>query len=131
MEIEVQFHSDGPPVPPSATVRCPPDVAEGGTGHPSMKLIIYIRSTPAPIKGQTDDRCPCPLSVAERKPGFFAKFKVFVQPLYKMINFDRGVPVIARSNNCRGLLIALGEAQTSDLWPCRLSQGASEQAIEI
>ena len=37
----------------------------------------------------------------------------------------------ARSNNCRGLLVALGEAQTSYLWLCRLSQGAAEQAIEI
>ena len=38
---------------------------------------------------------------------------------------------IAHSNNCRGLLIALGEADISALWPCRLSQGARERAIEI
>jgi len=50
---------------------------------------------------------------------------------YKMTNFNRGVPGVARSNNCRGLLIALGEAQTSDLWPRSLSQGALKRAIEI
>jgi len=37
----------------------------------------------------------------------------------------------AHGNNCRGLLIALGEADASALWPCRLSQGARERAIEI
>ena len=50
---------------------------------------------------------------------------------YRMTTFNRGVPGVARSNNCRRLLIALGEAQTSDLWPCRLSQGALKRAIEI
>ena len=34
---------------------------------------------------------------------------------YRTTNFNRGVPGIARSNNCRGLLTALGEAQTGDL----------------
>ena len=50
---------------------------------------------------------------------------------YTMTNFNRVGPGIARSNNCRGLLIALSEAQTSDLWPRSLSQGASERALEI
>ncbi len=48
-----------------------------------------------------------------------------------MINFPWLAPGIARSNNCRGLLIALGEARTSALWPCRLSQGAFARAMEI
>ena len=45
-----------------------------------------------------------------------------------MINFNRVVSGIARGNNCRRLLITLGEAQISDLWPCSLSQGASKLA---
>ena len=50
---------------------------------------------------------------------------------YRMINFNREGPGIARSNNFRGLLIALSEAQTSDLGPRSLSLGASERALEI
>ena len=51
--------------------------------------------------------------------------------LIKLINFNRVAPGIARSNNCRGLLTAPGEARTSALWLCRLSQGASKRAMEI
>ncbi|MFO8112191.1 MAG: hypothetical protein R6T92_06755 [Desulfosalsimonadaceae bacterium] len=36
-----------------------------------------------------------------------------------MINFKRVVPGVARSNNCRGLLIVPGEARTDALWLCR------------
>ena len=46
-----------------------------------------------------------------------------VNVLIQMINFNRVVPGVARSNNCRGLLIAPGEARTGALWLCRLSQG--------
>ena len=45
--------------------------------------------------------------------------------------FPVGLNGVARGNNCRGLLIALGEAEVSALWLCRLSQGAPERAIEI
>ena len=51
--------------------------------------------------------------------------------LIKLINFNRVVPGVVRSNNCRGLLIAPGEARTGALWLCRLSQGAFKQAMEI
>ncbi len=48
-----------------------------------------------------------------------------------MDQFHGGVPGVARSNNCRGLLTALGEARTGVLWLCPSSQGASERAIEM
>ncbi len=49
----------------------------------------------------------------------------------KLANFIRVAPGAAREQHREGLVTALGEAQTCDLRPGRLSQGASERAIEL
>ena len=80
----------------------------GGTGRPSMKLVILYRSPQE--RGDDEGGVPRRSGGTMRSKPIPIKAVPSSGSPYKMTNFNREGPGIARSNNCRGLLIALGEA---------------------